>query len=163
MSNGKEMRARFWKELDDSPFVMIGLTGVNDSHTQPMTAQFDDDLPNRIYFYTNRQNRLVSGLAQNNQATLSYTSKGHDFFGCVHGTLSLDNDKAVIDKFWSPIVSAWFEGGKDDPDLCLLRFDAGRAELWQAGTANFLKYMAAGLFGDSADDASQDDVVETHF
>ena len=29
-----------------------------------------------------------------------------------------------------PFVAAWYEGGKDDPKLALLRFDAERAEIW---------------------------------
>ena len=35
------LRKKFWKELDDSPFVMLGLQGVEDSRTRPMTAQID--------------------------------------------------------------------------------------------------------------------------
>ena len=36
-----ELRKKFWKELDDSAFVMLGLQGVEDSRTRPMTAQVD--------------------------------------------------------------------------------------------------------------------------
>jgi general stress protein 26 len=28
-------------------------------------------------------------------------------------------------------VAAWYEGGKTDPNLALLRLDAERAEIWQ--------------------------------
>ena len=31
---------------------------------------------------------------------------------------------------WNPYIAAWFEGGKDDPKLALLRFDAEKAEIW---------------------------------
>ena len=48
----------------------------------------------------------------------------------VHGRLSIDNDRATIDKLWNRYVAAWFEGGKDDPKLALLRLDAERAEIW---------------------------------
>ena len=48
----------------------------------------------------------------------------------MHGSLSLDNDRAAIDRLWNRFVAAWFEGGKDDPKLALLRFDAERAEIW---------------------------------
>jgi general stress protein 26 len=30
----------------------------------------------------------------------------------------------VIDRLWNPFIAAWYEEGKDDPKLCLLRFDA---------------------------------------
>ena len=48
----------------------------------------------------------------------------------MHGSVSLDNDRAVIDRLWNRFVAAWYEGGKDDPKLALLRFDAERAEIW---------------------------------
>jgi general stress protein 26 len=37
----------------------------------------------------------------------------------------------MVDKLWNKFVAAWFEGGKDDPKLVLLRFDAEHAEIWQ--------------------------------
>jgi len=37
----------------------------------------------------------------------------------------------MIDKLWKKFVAAWFEGGKEDPKLCLLRFDAEQAEIWE--------------------------------
>ncbi len=41
----------------------------------------------------------------------------------------VDNDRAVIDRLWNPVISAWFDG-KDDPKPVLLRFDAEHAEVW---------------------------------
>lgn len=58
-------------------------------------------------------------------------SKDHELFASVHGRLSLDTDPDVIDELWNPYVEAWFEGGRDDPELVLLRFDADRAEIWE--------------------------------
>ena len=57
-------------------------------------------------------------------------SKGHDFFATIHGRLVVDNDRTVIDRLWNRFVAAWFEGGKNDPKLALLRFDAVHAESW---------------------------------
>ncbi len=49
----------------------------------------------------------------------------------MHGTLTLDNDRAVIDRLWNRFVAAWYQGGKTDPELALLRFDPDRGEIWQ--------------------------------
>jgi len=57
-------------------------------------------------------------------------SKGHDLFATVHGTLSVDTDRAFIDRLWNPFVAAWYPGGKDDAKLRLLRLDAESAEIW---------------------------------
>jgi general stress protein 26 len=37
----------------------------------------------------------------------------------------------MIDKLWNNPVEAWFPGGKQDPNLALLRVDIDDAELWE--------------------------------
>ena len=53
----------------------------------------------------------------------------------MHGSLQLDNDRRNIDRLWNRFVAAWFEGGKDDPKLALLRLDAEQAEIWLDGSS----------------------------
>ncbi|MGB7405696.1 MAG: pyridoxamine 5'-phosphate oxidase family protein [Pacificimonas sp.] len=162
MTTDIEFRNQFWSKLDDSPFVMLSTTdGI--PHAQPMTAQFDDDYANQIFFFTTTDNSFVRDLSNGRDAMLSFTSKGHDFFATVHGRLSVDNDKAKIDKFWSPMVSAWYEDGRDDPKLTLIRMDLGRAEFWEAGTGSFLKMMSSAIFGESANDKARKHQTETRF
>jgi general stress protein 26 len=72
---------------------------------------------------------VVDSLGQNRRAMAAFASKGHDLFASIQGNLTLDNDRAVIDRLWNPFIAAWFEG-KDDPKLALLRFDAEHAEIW---------------------------------
>jgi general stress protein 26 len=48
-------------------------------------------------------------------------SKDHDLFASLHGELAIDDDRATIDQLWNRYVAAWFEGGKNDPKLRLLR------------------------------------------
>jgi len=43
----------------------------------------------------------------------------------------MDNDRAVIDRLWNSHVAAWYEKGKDDPNLALLRLDAESVEIWE--------------------------------
>ncbi len=52
-------------------------------------------------------------------------------FATVQGNLTVDNDRAVIDRLWNSFIAAWFKGGKSDPKLALLRFDTERAEIWE--------------------------------
>ena len=73
--------------------------------------------------------------AVHTRAIATFASKGHDLFATVHGTLSLDQDRATIDRLWNPFVAAWYKGGKDDPNLALLRLDAEEAEIWENGSS----------------------------
>ena len=121
----QEIAATFIDKLKASPFVMLGL--MDGQHSEPMTAQLDDDQPNTLFFFAGRDNRIAKGGA----AMAQFVGKGHDFFACMAGTLSQQNDRAQIDKLWNNQVEAWFPGGKEDPNLALLRFDIDSAELWE--------------------------------
>ena len=49
--------------------------------------------------------------------------------------MAIDNDRAVVDRLWNRFVAAWYEGGKDDPKLVLLRLNAETAEIWLDGSS----------------------------
>jgi general stress protein 26 len=129
MPTPAEIEAKFWKALKSDMTMMIGLNGVDDGHARPMTAQLDGE-ESPIWFFTSVDTDLVRQLGSGNRAIATFASKGHDIFATMHGSMRQDNDRAMIDKLWNRFVAAWFEGGKDDPKLALLRFDAERAEIW---------------------------------
>ena len=121
-----EVAEQFLAKLKSSPFIMIGLED-DGQHSEPLTAQIDDDQSDVLYFFTGKDNRIAKG----GKAMAQFSAKGHDFFGCLAGTVTQQNDRAQIDKLWSKQVEAWFPGGKEDPNLALLRFDIASAELWE--------------------------------
>jgi general stress protein 26 len=125
MADQRELAETFITKLKASPFVMLGLE--SGGHSEPLTAQIDDDQSNVLYFFVAKDNRAAGGGA----AMAQFVSKGHDFFACLAGTVTQNNDRAMIDKLWSNHVEAWFPGGKDDANLALLRFDIASAELWE--------------------------------
>ena len=144
----KELKRKFWKELSDSPFVMLGLQGVEDSRTRPMTAQIDapkkadDEDGGQIYFFGSRSEHLVNGMGQSHRAVATFAAKGHGLFAHIHGTLVLDDDRAVIERLWNPFIASWYKDGKDDPDLALIRFEADQADIWEANAGSTLKAAA---------------------
>ena len=139
----EKLEKRFWEELEDSPFVMLGLQGVDESFTRPMTAQIDEG---QIYFFASRSEDLVKGLGRTNRAIATFASKGHDLFASINGTLTVDNDRSVIDRLWNPIIASWYRDGKDDPDLALIRFDTKKADVWEAAKGSTLKAAALKMF-----------------
>ncbi len=131
MTTPRELEAKFWKALKSDMTMMLGLVGVDDGHMRPMTAQLDGDAGRgQIWFFTAKDTAIAEAVGGNGRAIATFASKGNDLFASIHGRLSLDNDRAVIDRLWNRFVAAWFEQGKDDPRLALLRFDPERAEIW---------------------------------
>ncbi|MFA6113891.1 MAG: pyridoxamine 5'-phosphate oxidase family protein [Sphingomonas sp.] len=140
MPDTQDITARFWKALRSDMTLMLGLDGVEDGRAQPMTAQLDGDGDHGpIWFFTSKEADLTKELrdGHGNRALAHFASKGHDLFASIHGSLSLSEDRGVIDRLWNPFVAAWFEGGKDDPKLQLLRLDPDRAQIWLNGSSLF--------------------------
>ncbi len=131
MTDTRKMLEIFWNKLDDSSYAMIGIP-TQDAHSEPMAVHFDDEFCNTLFIYTSTDNRLTQGMASDPKAMLQYASKGHDFFACVTGTLSRVTDPGTIDRFWDNTVAAWYDGGREDPRLAMLRFDMNHAEMWEA-------------------------------
>lgn len=157
MPTPQELEVKFWKALRSDMTMMLGLDGVENGHARPMTAQVEGER-GPIWFFTSRDNALVQKLGERERAIATFTSKGHDLFATVHGKLSLDNDRAVIDRLWNRFVAAWYERGKDDPKLALVRFDAERAEIWLDASS-----LVAGikmLFGTDPKQDYKDKVAE---
>jgi len=136
-----ELKHKFWEAMVDSPFVMLQLDSAADS-AAPMTAQLDKHANHAIWFFTSRDNRFAEAGA----ATATFLSKGHDVFARFAGNLVEETDRARLDKQWNNWVEAWFPGGKDDPNLLMLRMDLGDASIWagELGVINTAK-MALGM------------------
>jgi general stress protein 26 len=130
MPTPAELEAKFWKALKADRTAMLGLAEGIGGHAQPMTAQIESDEGGPIWFFSASDVELVETTNDGTDAFLHFASKGHDLFASVDGRLSVTTDRKTIDRLWNPFVAAWFEGGKEDPKLRLLRFDPGPAQIW---------------------------------
>lgn len=159
MASDEEIKDLFWKELKASPFLMLGIEGERGGATQPMTAQFEEEGP-QLWFFTANDHDLTRALDQGDRAVAAFSSKGHDIFASLRGRLSIDNDPATIDRLWNPVVSQWYEGGKSDPKLALLRLDVEDAKLWKSDIAGFIRPAINKLFGRKPESGEEEKVAE---
>jgi general stress protein 26 len=152
------IEARFWKALRADMTVMLGLG--SEIEQRPMTAQLEgteDRGP--VWFFGSKKSDLVAHLAGGaKDAQFAFVSKGHDVWASVDGTLVQDNNRAMIDALWNQYVAAWYEGGKDDPDLALLRFDPSSGKIWKDGSSLIASVLS--IFGRDPKESYKDNVAE---
>jgi len=129
METPEKLERKFWKALQSDRTLMLGLDGVEDGHSRPMTAQVEGE-KGPIWFFASADNAIVENLKPNARAIAAFCSKNHELFATIHGGIVLDNDPATIERLWNPFVAAWYEGGRQDPKVRLLRLDAERGEVW---------------------------------
>ena len=135
MATPTEMTAAFWKALKSDRTVMLGLAAERDLPARPMTALIEGDEDGPVWFFTAIDTDLAESIKAPRQAAFTFASKDHGLFATVHGRIAHDLDPAVVDRLWNPFVAAWYEKGKDDPKLALLRFDVEDAALWLNGSS----------------------------
>lgn len=129
MTTPAELEQKFWKTLKSDMTLMLGVDGMEDGHTRPMTAQLEHEERGPIWFFTSNDNALVAELDTPRRATAAFAAKNHSLFASIGGLLRVDTDRAAVERLWNPFVAAWYEG-KDDPKLALLRLDPDRGEVW---------------------------------
>ncbi|WEZ81979.1 pyridoxamine 5'-phosphate oxidase family protein [Rhizobium sp. 32-5/1] len=133
----KDPLQQLWDILEDT---RAGMLGVEDSGQpmQPMAPQLEKE-SNSVWFYTRSDSDLVKAVHGGGRAQFCVISKDHDYHAYLAGSISENKSREHIDKFWSPVISAWFEGGKDDPLLTMLQLKLDDAAIW-ASSNNTLRF-----------------------
>jgi general stress protein 26 len=98
-------------------------------------SHFADAASGVIWFISSVDTDLVQSLGMGEDADYVVISDDHGVHISLRGKLYHLHDDAKLDALWSPMVGAWFEGGKDDPRVALLRLDPEVAEIWASSTS----------------------------
>jgi len=118
---------QLWEHLKGAKFVMLGSPEPNE-HMQPMAPQIDDE-GGAIWFYANTSSDIVKAVnARPGDVHMCVTE--NDYQACLRGSIQEEKNDATIEKYWSSVVAAWFEGGRSDPDLTMLKFQPKDAAIW---------------------------------
>jgi general stress protein 26 len=107
---------------------MLGISG-DGHHFQPMTGYVERET-NQIWFFTYKDTDLAEAAVSGGHGSFIFQSR--DLWACIDGTLTVDPDRARIEKYWNVHVAAWYPEGKDDPRLTMLRLDCTEAGVWIA-------------------------------
>lgn len=130
------VQTRLWDEIKAAGGTgMLGLTKSGD-HYQPMTGFVERDT-NEIWFFTRKDTELARELGDGGSAMFVF--QADKLQASIGGELTAAFDRGRMDKYWNPVVAAWYPGGKDDPLLTMLRLECVDAEIWisDAGPMKF--------------------------
>ena len=120
---------RLWDDLEKDRFGMLGVMGLPARHFAPMTA-FVERESSTLWFFTSKQTDLAEAVQSAASAMFVFMTKDQELQACIGGDLVASSDTLHRDKFWGPMVSAWFPHGKEDPTLALLKLSCKNAEVW---------------------------------
>ena len=136
----KDAEDRLFKAIEDTRVGMLGVAGGEPRHMQPMTAYVEREA-NELWFFTYRDTDLVRDVnaSGGHYAMFCVISKDREVYACLGGELEEHFDRERMERYWNPVVAAWYPEGKDDPRLTLLRMRLDDAQMWlsQAGPVRF--------------------------
>ena len=136
------------KELVKAINICLFCTNLDRNYgatCRPMSAQDVDDEGN-IWFFSNIKSDKNLEIQQDSAVQLIFSHPGKNSYMIVNGVAEIFQDRKKIDELWSPIVKIWFEEGKDDPDLSLLKVNTKSAYYWDTDgnkMINFFKFLAS--------------------
>lgn len=142
----------FWNRVSS---VNSGMLDATDGMRSVPMSHYPDQAAKVLWFITAQGTDLVESVTDGpRDATYIVSDAAKGIYADLHGTLELSQDKAKLEELWSTVADAWFEGGKDDPDIRLLRLNIDAGEVWitpTSGITFMLGIARAQLMGTSPD------------
>lgn len=123
--------------------------------TCPMATQTVDDT-GEIWFFSGKNSEHNHDIEKDQRVQLIYANPGSSSYLSLYGTAEIMHDKAKIDELWSGYAKVWFQDGKDDPNLTLIRFVPEDGYYWDTKNSKmvaFLKQAASLVTGKTMDDS----------
>ncbi|MDF1729784.1 MAG: pyridoxamine 5'-phosphate oxidase family protein [Sulfitobacter sp.] len=153
-----DIKQEFRDRLEDTN---VGMLSAGDAPAVPMSHYFDDDDPTgALWFITAKQTDLAKAAVTAAPSTFIVCAKDESLYTRIEGTLSLSEDRAKLDEIWTAMAAAWFEEGKQDPDVQLMRFDPRKAEVWMTGgNLKFLYEVAKASMSETTPDVGRHETI----
>ncbi|MGL5253372.1 MAG: pyridoxamine 5'-phosphate oxidase family protein [Moraxella sp.] len=152
------------KVIDSVKYAMMTTITSDEKHLHacPMTTNKNDLENGKIWFIGDKKSETVQDLAKNPQVNLSYTSADQKDFVSINGVAELVDDKTKLDELWSPIYNAFYEKGKEDPNVQVIGVTCNGAQYWLSGNSvvNMFKLVSAAMQeGKTADNMGENHAV----
>lgn len=98
--------------------------------TRPMTTQEVDDEGN-FWFLSPKDSHKNYEIKSDARVQLLFANTSESEYLTVYGRATVLDDRKKIEEMWSPMAKAWFEQGKDDPNLSLIKVEPEDAHYWE--------------------------------
>jgi len=148
-----EAQAKLWSMIKDIKVAMMTSWDGEAMHARPMHG-YQEEFEGKLYFFTRLHSHKAEEIARFDKINLAYADIDQNTYVSVSGRGRITDDRERMRKYWSPMASAWFPKGLDDPELRLIEVDAESAQYWDS-TSSSMRYLweiaAANLTGKEPD------------
>lgn len=112
--------------------------------TRPMSTQEVDEEGN-FWFFSRRGSNKNKEVLQDDTVQLIYADRSKNQFLSVTGDVDVFLNHHKIEELWSGVMKAWFEEGKDDPELTLIRVRPTESYYWDTKDGKIISMIKFGI------------------
>lgn len=145
----------------DQTCLFCTFTGEFAIKARPMSTQAVEE-DGTIWFFSSKESNKNSEIARTNKVQLLYGDPGKSDYLSVEGNADIIVDQKKMDELWTPIIKTWFQEGKDDPNLSLLKITPSEAYYWDTKhgkMVSFAKMMVSMVSGKTMDDGIEGKLI----
>ena len=139
-------------ELVDGIGVAMLVTRTEDGLVSRPVAILRTGSLTELWFFTSAASHKAIELATWPQVNLAFADGARNRYLSVSGHASFERDHRRFDSLWREDMRVYFPGGRDDPDLRLVRVQMETAEYWEgpeSAIGKALRFVLAGIAEDA--------------
>ncbi|MEO7977964.1 pyridoxamine 5'-phosphate oxidase family protein [Flavobacterium sp.] len=121
--------------------------------SRPMSVQDVDDQGN-LWFISSATSNKNFEILKDSQVQLFFASNSSSQYISIYGNATIYKDQEKINELWSPVIKAWFEDGKNDPKVTVIKVSPSDAYYWDTKDGkiiSLLKMAGSAIFGTTSD------------
>ncbi|MET1055056.1 MAG: pyridoxamine 5'-phosphate oxidase family protein [Pedobacter sp.] len=122
---------------------------------RPM-AVLDVDDEGNLWFMSMKDSTKNAEIAADPFTHLFFQESTNSGFLNIYGITEISTDQEKIDELWKPLLKVWFQGGKDDFNISLLKVVPTNVYYWDnkhGDMVAFAKMAASVVTGKTMDDS----------
>lgn len=125
--------------VDDFDMAMFVTQSPNGQlRSRPMVLA-DAEADGTLWFLTQRHSPKVDEIAHDSQVNIAMQSSTK--YVSLSGRAMPVEDRDKVNSLWNESWKVWFPGGKDDPNLVLVKVVGDIGEYWDSSGSSGLKYL----------------------
>lgn len=149
--------AKKLKELSEKARICMFCTELTEipNNARPMSLQECDEEGN-LWFLSSEASNKNFEIKDDRRVQLFFMNNSNSEYLSVYGNAFIYTDKSTIEDKWSDLANAWFEEGKEDPLVSVIRVTPEEIYYWdtKAGKlVSMLSFAAAAITGKTTDNS----------
>lgn len=147
-----DLKETFWNNMGKVRVVLLGAGGGTPVPMAPIARQEDG----AIWFITSVEHDTFKAARTGSESKIYVADSSGHLYGTITGHLEASDDTDKLDDVWSPMAAAWFEKGREDDAVRLMKYVPREAEIWvNDGTAKYLFETIKANVSDSTPDTGE--------